>query len=153
MGKSDIYTIPVDLPKTKKTHNTYFPFSPKVKLEGALGHIAKNSTRNPKQIISLPVSIHLSPTNTTDGGDTATSHGDVEGALSPDGKRLSKVATPATILSPIKVLNSIEGLYTGVLNLEHLQRKVAGIARDKAFEKKDEDGNFVVGEEEKQERR
>jgi len=88
-----------------------------VSLEGALGKIALNSTKNPKQAIKI------------------TGISDV-----PNAKGMSKkMAAASTIVSQKKVLKTIEQVYTCVLNLEHLKRKVTGIAKDPNFDESRDD--------------
>ncbi|CAG8610096.1 3557_t:CDS:10 [Ambispora leptoticha] len=97
------------------------PKSTQLSLEGALGKIALNSVRNPRQLLQV----------STKHTDTHQNH------ASPSGGSHQKVPSISShgVVDHRKVLRSIENIYWAVLRLEELKRNQEREAKDKWQEK------------------
>jgi hypothetical protein len=96
--------------------------------EGALGKVALNSTRNPRQAIKLYVKRK----------DDEKVEGDGSGGGKTDGD-VGKAAASTIGNTRQKVLRGIEAVHNHVLALEALSRRESGIARDLRWEREEAD--------------
>ncbi|KAJ3224193.1 hypothetical protein HK099_000115 [Clydaea vesicula] len=95
------------------------PKGTSLSLEGALGKIALNSTKTPKKQMEVKLSDKLSNLDSKSSGKKS-------------------VSASNTIVSKKNVLKNIESVFTAVLNLEHLKRKLSGEALDLSSEMDEE---------------